>query len=246
MTGQTSDMTEMGTDPSDQIEIQLAEARRKQRLAAYRRWSWAYLAAGVVLWAFAIGLGELVQWHPVQASNEEIWASLIDRRTPGYTFILTILTTLFNPWWAVLITALGAGLAWYLSKRWIDALYVVATCLLAAAMTHFLKGAVELARPPLAHQLVKARNYSYPSGHSSAVAALIFSVAVVLTVHVLLRKTAVLWTWILAVVIVGLIAFSRLYLGVHWFADVVGGISIGLGSALMMAAAFSRSSKLPL
>ena len=64
---------------------------------------------------------------------------------------------------------------------------------------------------------------AYPSGHAIA------SVAVLLTLAIVLHR-AKGWRWppyvIAPVLLVSL--FSRLYLGVHWPTDVIGGIVIGL------------------
>lgn len=60
---------------------------------------------------------------------------------------------------------------------------------------------------------------SFPSGHTQgAVVAWGYMAA----------RFAKRWFWIVAAVIVGLIAFSRMYLGVHFPQDVIGGFIIGV------------------
>ena len=64
-----------------------------------------------------------------------------------------------------------------------------------------------------------ATGYAFPSGHTQGAAS--FWTGVMTT----LRRR---WAWILGSVMMLLVAFSRLYLGVHWPADVVGGLAVGI------------------
>ena len=64
----------------------------------------------------------------------------------------------------------------------------------------------------------KGMSFGFPSGHASGAVALWGGLAVVF------RKRALAW---LAPFLVALVAFTRLYLGVHFLADVLGGILLG-------------------
>lgn len=64
---------------------------------------------------------------------------------------------------------------------------------------------------------------SYPSGHAIAT----MSVLVFLT-FLLVRERGVRWVTVLLVPLVAVVLYSRLYLGVHWPTDVVGGALVGL------------------
>lgn len=75
--------------------------------------------------------------------------------------------------------------------------------------------------PGLQLLIEKQNDFSFPSGHSSAS----FAVAMVL-----FKMVPKVWG-IPAVVLAALIAFSRLYVGVHYPTDVIAGILIGIFSA---------------
>jgi len=91
---------------------------------------------------------------------------------------------------------------------------LVATALLNSG----LKGIFQLPRPEIPH-LVAAGGWSFPSGHAQT-AAVIWPW---LAVELRWRRA-----WPLVAVLVAGIAFSRVYLGVHYPVDVVGGVAIGL------------------
>lgn len=64
-----------------------------------------------------------------------------------------------------------------------------------------------------------ATGYSFPSGHTQGVTTLLGTIAT----HMKKR-----WFTLLSIVIVTLVAISRLYLGVHWPRDVIFGIIFGI------------------
>lgn len=67
-------------------------------------------------------------------------------------------------------------------------------------------------------------DFSFPSGHTGCS----FAVGVVLLLHAPKR------IGIPALILAVLIAFSRLYLGVHYLSDVLGGAVIGMGIAIVV------------
>ena len=135
--------------------------------------------------------------------------------------------------WMVFISRLGnAGMIWILftclllmiprTRRWGVAL-AAALCLDAIICNILLKPMVCRIRPCDVNQTVqlliaRPADYSFPSGHTAAsfaaVAALYFAGA---------RK----W-WKITLPLAILMAFSRMYLSVHYPTDVLGGLIIGL------------------
>ena len=84
-------------------------------------------------------------------------------------------------------------------------------------LNNFLKNAFKLERPP--EGLIEVSGYGFPSGHAQNSATFWGYLAVVT------RSLSVI---VLAVILIILISYSRLYLNVHYLMDVVGGILIGL------------------
>jgi undecaprenyl-diphosphatase len=75
-------------------------------------------------------------------------------------------------------------------------------------------------------------SYSFPSGHAVAASALYLTLAVVASDF---ERRARPRRLIVAggIIICLLVAWSRVYLGVHYFTDVVGGLLIGTSGAIV-------------
>jgi undecaprenyl-diphosphatase len=82
---------------------------------------------------------------------------------------------------------------------------------------------------------VHETSFSFPSGHSVAVTAVLFA---------LLGSLALthrwVWPWVVAFIVSLLVIDSRLVLGVHWFSDVVFGLVVGAGWGTTVAMVFER------
>lgn len=72
--------------------------------------------------------------------------------------------------------------------------------------------------------------FSYPSGHAARAVFFAF------TASFLVKKK--LLTAIVFGIYVGLVGISKIYLGHHWFSDIVGGLLLGSGFGLLTSVAF--------
>jgi len=95
----------------------------------------------------------------------------------------------------------------------------------ASILDRWLKLVVHRPRPPYARAII--HSWSFPSGH--AMGAL---VGIGMLTYVLLRfaeatRRTRLVAWAAATVVIALIGVSRVYLGVHYLSDVIGGYAVG-------------------
>lgn len=120
--------------------------------------------------------------------------------------------------------ALSAGL-WLLLREHIS--YFAGLCvsiLGTAGFVFALKELIERARPDVMYQAYLESGYSFPSGHAALSFAL-YGFLVYLAWKNLPRKQSIAIV-ALAIVLAGLIGLSRLYLGLHFLSDVLGGYAI--------------------
>lgn len=115
------------------------------------------------------------------------------------------------------------GLLLFKKTRRLGMMMLVAILVNALLCNVILKPLVQRPRPftmnPSISLLINApTDYSFPSGHTSIAFTM---------VSVLAWRGEKRWTW-LAFVIASLIAFSRMYLYVHYPTDILAGILVGL------------------
>jgi undecaprenyl-diphosphatase len=116
------------------------------------------------------------------------------------------------------------------------ALLVVVTLAGAWLIDTGLKLLFARARPvPFYDYYPAPSSYSFPSGHA-LFSVCFFGGLAVLLAHRINSRTMQVVVWLLAAVIILLIGSSRVYLGVHYPTDVVGGYAVGL--AWVTAVAF--------
>lgn len=116
------------------------------------------------------------------------------------------------------------------------AVWAAVALVTVAPLTTLLKDMFDRVRPQFADGGARLSSFSFPSGHSSGIAALVV-VLLVLAWPLLagaLRRLA-LAVGAAAIALVGL---GRMWQGVHYLTDVLGGWSLGIAWALLLAIPF--------
>ena len=149
------------------------------------------------------------------------WA--VSHRTPSWTGFFRAITNLGNPGLAFAGELVLAVFA-VVRSRWTALLVLLVTLARPIAST-IVKDLVDRSRPPVL-ALVHTTNSSFPSGHVLAATVFWGAIPVVMLVWSAARGFIVS-VFVFACVAVVVVAASRIYLGVHWFTDVVGGAALG-------------------
>jgi undecaprenyl-diphosphatase len=191
----------------------------------------AILIAGALFTAWAgdafIDLAEKVHGKntALQHADTSIHDWTITERSPGATQFFTAMTLIGGPIGvAVILIIIAIILA--VRRRWRWFVYLAVTAGGGALLNLELKRYFARARPDVAEMLRRANGYSFPSGHAMG-SAVAFGALAYLSFRAIKSwpaKTAMiafLYTLIAAV------ALSRVYLGVHWISDVLGGVTAG-------------------
>jgi len=125
-----------------------------------------------------------------------------------------------------------AVLAFLFHRRPRHAAVMAGTVILAQFCSEFLKQVYDRPRPDLVSHGSYVYSGSFPSGHSMLAAATYFTLAVLIASLEPRRATKVM-TFVTAGLLVVGVGFSRVYLGVHWPTDVLGGWCLGAAWALL-------------
>jgi membrane-associated phospholipid phosphatase len=145
---------------------------------------------------------------------------------PGLTFFDTV-TQLGSP---VAVALVVAGVALYLWR--VQAFFLlwgwIGTNAGGAIVEYVLKSTVHRSRPQYAAAYLHGHSYSFPSGHTMGSTICYFLLAYLISAHPHVTQRARRLVWAGAVILVGMIGFSRLYLAVHYPSDVLGGLTAGL------------------
>ena len=150
---------------------------------------------------------------------------LTEHRSSEVTVFMRAVTFLGGSIVALLIMTVAVLVA-YLRTRKLRLPAFLAFCLVGAlGLAPLIKLVVQRARPDMS-PAVEVGGYAFPSGHATTSMIVCGALAYALTRR--LSWGVNVWIWASAMVATSLIGFSRLYLGVHWATDVVGGWVLGL------------------
>ncbi|NUK95230.1 phosphatase PAP2 family protein [Streptomyces lunaelactis] len=183
----------------------------------------------------------VVSWSPLTSFDRTVtdglhrWAVT----EPGLTHVNRVLTDwVWDPW--TMRALVAVAVVWLcLRREWLLALWVAVTSAVGTYVQQGLKSAVGQERPQWSDPVDTANYAAFPSGH--AMTAMV-TCALLLW---LLKRHAVaagLWRWCAAAAaasVVG-VGLTRLYLGVHWPSDVLGGWLMGACLVALSVAAYER------
>ncbi|PAF53874.1 hypothetical protein BKH42_03840 [Helicobacter sp. 13S00482-2] len=138
----------------------------------------------------------------------------------------------------ILIVSFILMLAMFLKRKFILGAWFGVSIALSVVILKILKEIVARDRPN-ENWLSSASGFSYPSGHSLAI-SLFCSLLFLLIIS---SKIKIFWKTfmgILGALLIFLIMYSRVYLGVHYPSDVLGGFLLGLTLAFFSTGIYVR------
>ncbi len=127
---------------------------------------------------------------------------------------------------------LAATLFLWLRGRGKTALLVLVSTMLGSAAVDLIKALVGRSRPDLIDRLMQESSNSFPSGHAAS-SAIVYLTLATLLFPVVREPRMRAFVIGVALVLVGAIGVSRVYLGVHWPSDVIAGWAFGSLWALL-------------
>lgn len=132
-------------------------------------------------------------------------------------------------------------LSFLLYKKWYnDARFYLLALAGSIVLFSTVKSMVKRVRPQM--QLIDISGYSFPSGHSTMSMAMAIALYFIFVRKIeaaagraVLLAIALLWPLMIGV--------SRIYLNVHWFSDVIGGLGLGLLWVMLLKLCCHRQEK---
>ncbi|MFC5468372.1 phosphatase PAP2 family protein [Cohnella suwonensis] len=189
-----------------------------------------YVMKSVFARSFALGIASLlvfaliaslVGWRRIAWFDDRVIAAVQGRESDAVTSVMKFFSFIGSTAPVVVLTAAAMLVLYVLLKHRGELLFFAGVVVGSALLNVVLKLAFRRDRPTL-HRLAEEAGYSFPSGHSMAA----FSLYGVL-VFLLWKHADARWARLLLVAlglgITVMIGISRIYLGVHYPSDVIGG-----------------------
>jgi membrane protein DedA with SNARE-associated domain/membrane-associated phospholipid phosphatase len=226
---------------------ELEQRRLLRPLLVFGRWVrpearflWARLTPGELgleltslLAVLAVGLFLLISYWSVVAGDpgptpgDRTWFDLAQDIRMDWLDGLAKGVTRLGASYVVLPLAALSAIALAVLRRWAELVVLVASMAVIALGGPEIKELTERPRP--SGGLIDAGGYAFPSGHA-AYSTFYTWLAVTLAWSVvpgITRRGLVIGVGLALTAVIGL---SRVYLGVHWFSDVVGGWALGFSA----------------
>jgi len=195
--------------------------------------SLAILAVGLlVIGCGVFGLLTTLLVNDGLSVDRNVHAFMLTLRNPLADRLLAGIASIGDA--VVLAPAVTLTMLWLLwRRRWMAAGHWGAALAFGLVLTVALEALIDMPKPPGAHE-----GFGFPSV-AVTMATITFGFFAVLIARELPGRSRV-WPYTLAAGVVALLGFSRIYFGMHWSSDVVGGVLLGVFWLLALGIAYRR------
>lgn len=186
-----------------------------------------FLVSVAGLWLFAGVTEDVIHHDPLTKFDVSILTWIRDHSTPLGDSIFQFVSTLGSPA-AMSLVALGGAILLIWKRSWVMLTGWIVSFAGAGLLDAILKLAIKRPRPPGASVFLRSDTFSFPSGH--ALGSLVGYGMLAYLVGTLYLRTSGerRLATLAAAILIASIGISRLYLGVHYFSDVVAGYAAGI------------------
>lgn len=179
----------------------------------------------IIIWICAflfIGLTVMVFTGIMHSVDEGVQAFILHIRNSKLTNVFTVITNIGGAY-----ALLSISVLLLLIKRDKKISLMIAINLAMVFITSQIFKFIFRRSRPAEIFLVNATGYSYPSGHMMVSSAFYFYILYLINKKVKNKIIKVI-IFIFTVLLVFLIGFSRIYLGVHYTTDIIGGLILAI------------------
>ena len=179
------------------------------------------------LWLFGAITEDVIHHDPLTQFDVTLLNWVHARATPAGYAIANAISLLGSPL-TLTILALGMGFLFAARRQWILLGGWLAAFAGGGLLNTVLKLVIRRPRPSYAAAFLHHASWSFPSGHAMGSLIGYGMLAYAVTLLWVHRRSAQLSVVLVAALVIVAIGLSRLYLGVHYFSDVVGGYAAGV------------------
>ena len=191
---------------------------------------WLAVVAAYVL----VGLAVVHLWEPSGGGKAEARFSqfLDDHRTDQRNHLAKIGSAFSNTETKIGLLLILCPLMLWMYRRWHDWAFLAVGLIFETAAFFTASKIVRRERPHI-EQLDSAPTFSWPSGHIAASVVFYVGIATVVFWNTKNKLSRAVFATI-AVVVPLTVIFCRLYLGMHYITDAIGGVVLGLSTLLIV------------
>lgn len=210
---------------------------RLQRLPQARLW-WFWVALSLVAGAIIGALGQL---FPALLTAQFEWDKTLNAAGgPLQDAVANIAGEVYSPKFAIAITLAVSALIWIMGKSRLDAIAFAMITAFGWLPAEIYKLLINEGRPDqtlLSHTVVaNEADNAFPSGH------VCFAISFGFALYLYFRNSKLRWLalayWVVSVPV---LAWARLYSGVHYFSDVLGSFFASMAGLVLIGWLWDKS-----
>ncbi len=140
------------------------------------------------------------------------------------TFLTTKISNVFEPKNGIILLIIISLILWVKGFKK-QSFFLAFASIIGAGFIYSLKSFIERTRP--LNSIIQETGFSFPSGHAT-MALILFGCLTYYAIKYLKSESSRIIAISFSIFFILLIGFSRIYLRVHWFSDVIAGFLLGI------------------
>jgi membrane-associated phospholipid phosphatase len=149
-----------------------------------------------------------------------------DHATPAMTHVAKAITFFGSVAWVTTVST-SVALFFLFRRAWTNFSLLALTMIGGSTINVLLKHFFHRQRPILENPLVTLSSYGFPSGHTMG-GTMLYGLLALIAAQKTKSHSMRMTCFVAACFLIFLIGFTRIYLGAHFFSDVLGAIAAGI------------------
>ena len=140
------------------------------------------------------------------------------------SFLTEKISYIFEPINGIILLIIIYAILW-IKKFKKESLFLAFVSIIGAGLIYVLKNFIVRIRPE--NSIISETGFAFPSGHA-AMSLILFGCLIYYSVKYIKSKSLKITAMSCSIIFILLIGFSRVYLRVHWFSDIIAGFLSGI------------------